>query len=155
MEAQQGQIQCVISENGSAARGSFVVEQSGKQVASGSCARPVSVPTGTSRVTVRLEGALDNPAQSVEVTVTSGKTTQARVDFKTATLEVRIETKSQQGTGIVAVEKDGRRIGTIPHGVPARLSAGSYEVVVRLDGKEHRSKVDLRPGQRRLVRAQF
>ena len=37
----------------------------------------------------------------------------------------------------------------------ARLSAGSYEVVVRLGGQERRYSVDLRPGQRRVVRAQF
>lgn len=154
-EAQQGQIQCVVTENGSPARGSFVVEQSGRQVASGSCAKAVSASPGRSKVTVRLDGALDNPAQSVEVTVAEGKTSQARVDFKTAVLEVRIETQGQKGTGIVAVEKGGKRIGTIPHGVPARLSAGSYDVVVRLGAEERRTRVDLRPGQRRLVRAQF
>ena len=132
-----------------------MVEQSGKKVASGSCAKAVSVPAGSSRVTVRLDGALDNPAQIVEVTATGGKTSQARVDFKTAVLEVRIETRGQKGTGLVAVEKGGKRIATIPHGVPARLSAGSYDVVIRLGSEERRTKVDLRPGQRRLVRAQF
>ena len=154
-DAQQGQIACVISENGSPASGSFVVEQNGRQVASGSCGRPLSAPPGPSKVTVRLEGALDNPAQTVDVTVTADKTTPARVDFKTATLEVRIDAKGKRGTGMVSVEKSGRRIGTMVQGVPATLSAGSYEVVVRLDGKEHRTAVELRPGQRRLVRAQF
>ena len=153
--AQTGQIECVVSENGSPARGSFVVEQSGRKVASGSCGRPLSVPPGPSKVTVRLDGALDNPAKTVDVTVTEGKTTPARVDFETAVLEVRIEAKGKSGTGMVSVEKGGRRIGTMASGVPARLSAGSYEVVVRLDGKERRTAVDLRPGQRRLVRAQF
>lgn len=155
VEAQQGQIKCVITENGSPARGSFVVEQGGRQVASGSCGKPLSAPTGPAKVTVRLEGALDNPARSVEVTVTEGKTTPARVDFETAILEVRIETKEKRGTGIVAIEKSGRRIGTIASGVPARLSAGSYVVIVRLGGSEQRTEIDLRPGQRRLVRAQF
>jgi hypothetical protein len=154
-EAQQGQIQCIVSENGTPARGSFVVEQGGRQVASGSCGKPLSAPPGPAKVTVRLEGALDNPARSVEVTVTEGKTTPARVDFETAVLEVRIETKEKRGTGIVAVEKSGRRIGTMASGVPARLSAGSYVVVVRLGGAEQRTEIDLRPGQRRLVRAQF
>ena len=154
-EAQQGQIACIVTENGSPARGSFEIEQSGRRVASGSCARPISAPPGKSKVTVRLDGALDNPAQSVEITVVEGKTTPARVDFKTAVLEVRIETQGQRGTGMVAVEKDGRRIGTIPHGVPARLSAGTYIVIVRLSGKERRTQVELRPGQRRLVREQF
>ena len=70
-------------------------------------------------------------------------------------LEVRIEAKSQQGTGLVAVEKDGKRIGTLGSGVAARLSAGAYEVIVRIGGKEQRHDVDLRPGHRRGVRAQF
>ena len=40
-------------------------------------------------------------------------------------------------------------------GVAARLSAGEYVVVVRLGGAEQRHAVDLRPGQRRIIRAQF
>ena len=153
--AQEGQIQCAATENGTPSNGTVAVEQGGRTVASGSCRRPLSVPVGKSKVTVRLDGALDNPARTVEVEVTAGQTMQVTVDFKTAVLEVRIEAKSQQGTGLVAVEKDGKRIGTLGSGVAARLSAGAYEVVVRLGGKEQRYPVDLRPGQRRVVRAQF
>ena len=73
----------------------------------------------------------------------------------TGVLEVRIEAKGQSGTGIVTVNRGAKRIGTVGSGVGARLSAGSYEVVVRLGGQERRYSVDLRPGQRRVVRAQF
>jgi hypothetical protein len=114
-----------------------------------------SLCAGTAKVTLRLDGALDNPAKTVEVVVAAGKTTPVTADFQTAVLEVRIEAKGQQGTGLVAVEKDGKRIGTLGSGVAARLSTGAYEVVVRLGGAEQRYAVDLRPGQHRVVRAQF
>ena len=131
------------------------MEQAGKKVASGACGRSITVPAGSCKVTVILDAALDNPSRTVEVRVEPEKTTPVTVDFKTAVLEVQIKTRGARGTSLVAVERDGRRIGTIGVDVPARLSAGNYEVVVRLSGQEQRHKVELRPGQRRLVRAQF
>lgn len=154
-QAQAGEIVCSLTENGAPARGSASVEQNGKAVASGSCGAALPVPAGKYKVTVRLDGALDNPSESVGVSVSAGKTTPVSVDFKTGVLEVRIESKGQGGTGIVTVNRGSARIGTLGSGVAARLSAGSYEVVVRLGGQERRYAVDLRPGQRRLVRAQF
>lgn len=153
--AQEGRIQCTITENGAPSRGTVAVEQDGRKVASGSCGRALPVPPGKCKVTVILDGALDNPARTVDVDVVAGKTAPVAVNFETATLEVRIETKGQRGTGLVAVEKGGKRIGTLGSGVAARLSAGAYVVVVRLGGQEQRHTVELRPGQRRLVRAQF
>ena len=153
--AQSGEIACVVTENGAPARGSIVVEKDGKKVASGSCRRALAVPAGTYRVTVHLDGALDNPTQSRNTSVTAGKVSTEAFDFETGTLEVRIEAKGQPGTGIVAVEKDGRRIGTLGSGVAARLSAGAYRVVIRLGGEEQRHDIELRPGQRRVIRAQF
>lgn len=153
--AQEGQIQCNVTENGAPSNGTIAIEQNGRTVASGSCNRALSVPAGKSKVTLRLEGLLDNPAKALEVVVAAGKTTPVSADFKTAVLEVRIEAKGQRGTGLVAVEKDGKRLGTLGSGVAARLSAGAYEVLVKLGGQEQRHAVDLRPGQRRVVRAQF
>jgi hypothetical protein len=102
-----------------------------------------------------LDGTLDNPSKTTEVEVVAGKTAPVTIDFQTGVLEVRIEAKGQRGTGMVTVNRGSDRIGTLGSGVAARLSAGSYEVVVRLGGQERRYTVDLRPGQRRLVRAQF
>ena len=153
--AEGGQIACVVTENGVPGRGSAVVEKDGKKIASGSCRRPLAVSAGTYRVTVHLDGALDNPSQSRTTSVAEGKVSTEAFDFETGTLEVRIEAKGKQGTGMVAVEKDGRRIGTLGSGVAARLSAGAYRVVIRLGGQEQRHEIDLRPGQRRLLRAQF
>ena len=153
--AQTGQIACKVTENGSPTRGSFVVEQGGRRVASASCGRTVSVPAGPSKVTVRPDGVLDNPARTLDTTVADGQTATVSVNFETAGIEVRIETSTRGATGLVVVQKEGRRIGTLGSGVEARLSAGSYEILVRLAGEERRYSVDLRPGQTRLIRAQF
>ena len=154
-EAQTGKIACSVTENGSPARGTIVVEQNGREVGGGSCGAALSVPAGKYKVTVRLDGTLDNPAKSLSVEVSAAKATPVSVDFQTGVLEVRIETKGQRGTGMVTVNRGSTRIGTLGSGVAAHLSAGTYEVVVRLGGEERRYSVDLRPGQRRLVRAQF
>jgi hypothetical protein len=154
-EAQTGEIRCSVTENGSPARGTIVVEQNGREVGGGSCGSPLSVPVGKSRVTVRLDGTLDNPAKSLNVEVSAAKPATVSVDFQTGVLEVRIETKGRRGTGMVTVNRGSTRIGTLGSGVAARLSTGTYEVIVRLGGEEQRYSVDLRPGQRRLVRAQF
>lgn len=154
-DAQTGQISCSVTTNGTPARGTIVVERDGREVAGGSCGAVLSVPAGKWRATVRLAGTLDNPSKQVDVIVTAGKATPVRVDFKTGVLEVRIETKGGSGTGMVTVNRGSKRIGTLGAGVAAQLSAGKYEVVVRYGGKERRFTVDLHPGQRRLVRAQF
>jgi len=153
--AQQGQIECTVTENGTPSRGTVAIERDGRTVASGACGRALSVPAGKCKVTVVLDGALDNPARTVQAAVEVGKTARVAVDFETAELEVRIESKQGRGTGLVAVERGGKRLGTIASGVPSRLSAGNYRIVVRLGGEEKRYDIELRPGQRRMVRAQF
>jgi hypothetical protein len=154
-KAQTGEILCSITDNGAPARGTIAVEQNGKEVAAGSCGAALAVPAGKCKVTVRLDGTLDNPSKTVNLEVSAGKTAPVAVDFQTGVLEVRIETKGQSGTGIVTLNRDSKRVGTLGSGVAARLSVGSYELVVRLGGQERRYAVDLRPGQRRLVRVQF
>jgi len=153
--AQTSQIRCSVTENGSPASGTFVVEQNGREVAAGSCSGTHSVPAGKYQVTVRVDGVLDNPAKTQRIEVPAGKTVPVTVDFKTGVLEVRIESQEQRGTAIVTVNQLGKRIGTLVSGVGTHLSAGRYEVVVRLGGKERRYSVDLKPGQRRLVRAEL
>lgn len=153
--AEPGQIRCSITENGTPSRGTIVVAQNGREVAGGSCGAAVSVPAGKFKVTVRLDGVLDNPSKTLDVEVQAAKSTPVAVDFQTGVLEVRIEAKGERGIAMVVVNRGSKRIGTLGSGVAARLSAGSYEVVVRLGGQERRYPVDLRPGQRRILRAQF
>ena len=154
-QAQSGEIRCSVTENAAPARGTVSVTQNGKEVGAGSCGATLSVPAGKCKVTVRLDGTVDNPSQVVDVEVRPGQTAPVTVDFKTGVLEVRIESKAQSGTGLVTVNRGTERIGTLGSGVAARLSAGTYQVVVRLGDQERRYEVELRPGQRRLVRAQF
>jgi hypothetical protein len=154
-DAQAGEVRCSVTTNAAPASGTIVVEREGREVAGGSCGTDISVPAGKWRATVRLDGALDNPSKRVDVNVTAGKATRVRVDFKTGVLEVRIEAKGGSGTGMVTINRGSKRIGTLGAGVAAQLSAGNYEVVVRYGGEERRYAVDLRPGQRRLVRARF
>ncbi|MFW2387706.1 MAG: hypothetical protein ACN4G0_05190 [Polyangiales bacterium] len=155
VDAQSSTIRCSLTENGGPARGSFSVERAGKTVASGSCGTELSVPPGRYKVTATLDGVLDTPSRSVDVQAIAGKSTPVALDFETGVLEVRIESKEARGTGLVTVNRGSKRIGTLGAGVAARLSAGDYEVVVRLGGVERRYAVELRAGQRRLVRAQF
>jgi hypothetical protein len=155
VQAQSGAIRCSVTENGAPARGTFSVAQNGKELGSGPCGTTLPVRAGSCKVTVRLDGAVDNPSKVVDVEVSGGKTVPVAVDFKTGVLEVRIESKTQSGTGLVTVNRGTQRIGTLGSGVAARLSAGRYQVVVRLGGQERRYDIDLRPGQRRLLRAQF
>ena len=121
----------------------------------GSCGPPISVRAGKWQATVRLAGALDHPSKRLEVDVVAGRTSPVRVDFPTGVLRVRIEAKGRSGTGVVTIRRGSRRIGTLGAGVAASLSAGTYDVVVRYAGKEKRYRVELRPGQSRLVRARF
>ncbi len=154
-KAQSGKILCSVTENGAPARGTVAVTQNGKELGAGSCGTSLPVPVGKCKVTVRLDGTLDHPSQVVDAEVKPGQTLPVNVDFKTGVLEVRIESKVQSGTGLVTVNRGSTRIGTLGSGVAARLSAGIYQVVVRLGGQERRYEVELRPGQRRVVRAQF
>jgi hypothetical protein len=154
-EAQTGEIHCRITENGIPAHGTIAIERDGRKIGGGPCSQAVSVPEGKCMATVRLDGPLDNPSKSIEVRVVAGKAAPVTVDFQTGVLEVRIEAKGQGGTGMVTLNRGSKRIGTLASGVATRLSAGSYEVVVRLGGQERRYPIDLRAGQRRVVRAQF
>lgn len=153
--AQAAQIRCTVTENGSPARGTVVIEQDGKTAASGSCGQTVSIEPGKYDATVRIDGVLDNPSKTVRVNAKAGKTTPVVVDFQTGVIEVRIETREQRGTGIVTVNQLGKRIGTLGLGVGTHLSVGDYEIVVRLGKQERRYSVDLKAGQSRLVRAKF
>lgn len=153
--AQTGEVRCSVTTNGAPASGTIAIERGGREEAGGSCGTVISVPAGKWSATIRLDGTLDNPSKQVDITVVAGKATPVRVDFKTGVLEVRIDAKGGSGTGMVTVNRGSTRIGTLGAGVAAQLSAGTYEVVVRYGGKERRYPVELRPGQRRLLRAEF
>ena len=155
-QAQQGQVACRITENGGAATGTAIVRQNGREIATGSCSAPISVPAGTYDVTLRLDGALDRPEQTRRVTVAGGQTANAAADFSTAILEVRITANGRNAAGMAVITRNGQRIGTLGSGVPAHISAGTYDVVVRYRTTERRfDAVSLARGQRRALSADF
>ena len=150
-----GQIQCKISKNGAPATGTIAIQQNGKDVAHGSCGASLRTPPGTYRAIVRLGGALDQPLKRVAINVRADGVAPVEVDFRTGTLEVRILAKGRSGTGMVTVHRGRKRVGTLGAGVAADLSEGKYEVVVTYGGQKRVYPIELRAGQRRLVRAQF
>jgi hypothetical protein len=156
VHAQQGRIVCRITENGGAATGTAIVRQNGREVATGSCSTPIAVPAGAYDVTLRLDGALDRPEQTRRVTVAGGQAANATADFSTAILEVRITANGRRAAGMAIITRNGQRIGTLGSGVPAHISAGTYDVVVRYRTTERRfDAVSLARGQRRALSADF
>ena len=132
-----------------------MIQQNGKEVAHGSCGTSLRARPGRYRAIVRLDGPIDQPLKTVAVSVRANRVAPVEVDFRTGTLEVRILAKGRSGTGMVTVKQGRKRIGTLGAGVAADLSEGKYEVVVTYEGQTRTFPIELRAGQRRLVRAQF
>lgn len=155
-QAQGGRIACRILENGGVASGTIVVTRGQQQVATGSCGSPVAVPAGQYTVVLRLDGALDRPEQTRNVTVAAGATASVEADFPTAILEVVIEADGRRAAGLAEIQRGGARVGTLGSGVAAHVSAGTYDVIVRYRTQERRfDAVQLARGQRRALRATF
>ena len=153
--AQEGRVRCAVTTNGATSTGTIAIVGPGKKTIAGPCRSSLRVPAGTWEATLRLDGALDNPSKTVRVVVTAGEETRVAADFATGTLEVQISARDGRGTGVVTVKRNSHRVGTLGASVPAILSVGSYEIIVQYGEHERRYDVKLRPGQRRLIRAQF
>lgn len=153
--AQTGQVRCTVTENGAPAQGTIEITRDEVEGAAGPCGKTFTLKPGKWKTTVRLDGVLDNPSAQRDIVVVVGKTVPVVADFETGVLEVRVEAKNEPGTGVLTVYRGSKRVGTLGAGVPARISAGKYEIVVRYGGKERRYRVDLRAGQRRLIRAEL
>ena len=154
--AQAGAVRCIVTANGAPATGTITLVREGERVEGGSCDQQFRVPAGEYAAVVRLDGALDHPSREKSIRVVMGETAVVKVNFKTAVLQVDIKTKSRGGAAMVMVLKGGKKIGTLGSGVAAHITAATYDVVVRYGGQEQRfEKVKLRPGQHRILRAQF
>lgn len=128
-------VQCEISENGGPASGTMLVLDGTREVAEGTCGKPISVPAGSYTAVLRLDGAIDGPEQRVPLTVGKDAGKPVKADFATGVLEVKVTSESKAAAGMAIIKKDGKQIGTLGSGVPAHLSAGTYDIVVR-----HRSE---------------
>jgi hypothetical protein len=132
-ETQSGsaRVICEITENGDAASGTISVQRDGKEVASGTCGKELTLAAGSYSAVVRLDGALDGPAQTKALTLELNSKSSLKVDFQTGTLEVRIASQGKRAAGMALIKKNGQQIGTLGSGVAAHLSAGVYRVTAR------------------------
>jgi len=125
------QIACSVQENGLAATGTVRVAKGDATVHSGSCSGAIPLPPGAYAVVVGLDGALDGPEQTFNITVRPGGNETVTADFATGILQVRIESQGQQAAGMAIIRRGGTQLGTLGSGVTAHLSVGSYDVVAR------------------------
>jgi len=152
-----GSVKCEITENGDSAFGELVLLDGDNEVARGECGqKAISAPAGTYTAVLSLDGALDGPEQRKELTVKAGATQQTKADFATGTLTVQIKREGRRAAGMAIVRRGGEQVGTLGSGVAARLSAGTYEVVVRYRAQTREFKdVVVEAGQARSLDATF
>lgn len=152
----RGRIACRILENGGAASGTITIRKDGAEVSSGTCGAPTPVAPGSYEVVLGLDGAIDRPVRTVQVTVDPGATGTASADFQTAILEVRIEASGRRAAGMATIFRNGERVGTLGSGVAGHLSAGTYDIVAKYRSAEQRfDAVTLAPAERRALSATF
>jgi hypothetical protein len=152
-----GSVACEIRENGEAASGVVSLQRDGKELATGTCGgKEISIAPGSYHAVFRLDGALDGPEQSQDVTVKKGSKLELKADFATGTLEVRIVSQGKRAAGMAVIKRGGAQLGTLGSGVSAHLSAGTYEVVARYRTQEKTfSQVQLSRGQAVVLDATF
>jgi hypothetical protein len=124
-------VQCEILENGEPASGTMLVLNGDKEVAEGTCGKPLALPEGSYTAVLRLDGAIDGPEQRVPLVVGKAAPKPLKADFATGTVEVKVTSESKAAAGMAIIRKDGKQIGTLGSGVPAHLSAGTYDIEVR------------------------
>src|ERR1700759_1024635 len=76
-----GKVLCEITENGVAASGVISVQLNGKEIATGSCGRELSLAAGKYTAALRLDGALDGPEQRQPLSIKVGELTRPHADF--------------------------------------------------------------------------
>jgi hypothetical protein len=151
-----GKLLCEITENGLAASGVVSVQVGGKEIASASCGRELSLPPGEYVAALRLDGALDGPEQRQPLSVKPGELSHPRADFTTGTIEVRIASQGRRAAGMAIIKRKNQQLGTLGSGVAAHLTSGVYHIVVRYRAHEKDlGDVTLAPGQQVVLDAAF
>ena len=154
--AAMGKLECKVSENRGPASGTVTLLREGKEAYRGNCNKVAPVPAGTFTAVIGLDGVLDGPERRVPVVIKAGETASVAADFATGTIEVRIQSKGRQAAGMAVIRLDGRQIGTLGSGVPAHLSAGTYQVVARYrTQKQEFGSVTIEAGKKEILEASF
>lgn len=136
-EPPTGRVTCAITENGQTASGVISVQKDGKEIATTSCGRELSVPVGSYVVALRLDGTFDGPEHRQNIEVKPGAAPQKlSADFATGILEVRITSGGRRAAGMAVIKRNGQQLGTLGSGVTAHLSAGTYRILVRYRNHE-------------------
>ncbi|MCB9593410.1 MAG: hypothetical protein H6719_11820 [Sandaracinaceae bacterium] len=149
--AAPGRVACDVTENGAGAPAFVEVRDQGRVIASGRCGSVIEVPGGSYYATITLESVLDRPQRTVPLEVPSNGTGVARVDFPVSIVEVRFTAGGQPAFGQAVLVIDGREVGSIGNGVPARISSGPVTVIARYRAQTQTFALDLRPQQRRML----
>ena len=161
--AGDGQLRCMLQENGAPAAGQVTLLQNGTPVAEGACGTLLTAPAGTYTAEMTLTGAVDQPTVRRTVTVREGTTVSATASFSTAILEVRLEKNGERIPGKAEIrDASGRLVATIGSHVVARISTGTYRVTATVtpgyrhaNGSRTFDGVRLVQGQRRALTARF
>ena len=149
-------VSCEILENGQPASGTVALLSGDKEVAQGSCGKPIAVGPGDYTAVLSLDGALDGPQERKPVTVKASGAAKVSADFATGLLEVRIKSQGRDTAGMAVLRKGGAQIGTLGSGVPAHLSVGTYEVVARYRTQQKAfPDVAIKKGERTVLDAAF
>lgn len=151
-----GRVRCALTENGQHAEGVLRLEQNGKSIASGSCAKALQVPAGTYTAVLGLDGALDSPEQRSNVRVQAGQGAEIRGDFTTGNLRIEVQSKGRRAAALATISRDGRQVASLAGGVNARLSTGRYDITVRYRDQEKTIPgVTIAKGQTEVVTIDF
>jgi len=151
-----GKVTCEITENGETATGVISVQRDGKEIATISCGRELSVPAGDYVAALRLDGAFDGPEQRQNIQVKPGAPLKLKANFATAVLEVRIASSGRRAAGMAVIKRGGQQLGTLGSGVQAHVSVGTYRVLVRYRAQEKDlGDITLTAGQHLTLDASF
>lgn len=154
-----GHITCVVSENGHAASGTLILTSPNDPehpLASGTCGTPLSVPAGSYIAVVQLDGALDQPKHRETIEVEPQKTRRITASFATGNLTIQAEGNGRRAAAQVSLLRGEVEVGRTASGVPARVSAGEYTIVVRWRGREiTREHVRVAPASDAVVVVEF
>ena len=148
-------IRCEARENGSSATGTMEIWRQHKRVGRVTCGDTLEVAPGKYEVTIQIDGVLDRPTKTRQVSVSADRVSKISVDFPTGILEVRIEAQGRRGVGTVVVSRGKKQLGSLSSGVAGHLSAGNYRIEINHKGLRQTHRVTVNPGQRRVFQAKF
>jgi hypothetical protein len=151
-----GKVDCAVTENGKPASGWYRLLEAGKEIAKGSCGKPLDVPAGDYELVVGLDGAADAPEQRQPTRVEGGQTATTRARFETGELLVEVTRAGRRGVATVRLIKGTGTLATLSAGVASRVSTGTYAVEVESRGEKRRfDTVSVSSGQRRVIAVDF